>query len=302
LHDPNLPFEQREKERDMFKNLSPGAIGIRNLPLPDAIDLAKRSGFAGVHFDIREAAALADKEGIQYVRDLFESQEILPGSWSLPVAWRVDEQWQQDLEKLPHLAAIGRDLRCTRISTPCPSSSDEREYEENFRWHVARFRPIAEVLKEFGCRLGLEFIGPKTSRMRRRYEFIYTMEGMMELAEAIGTGNVGLLLDAWHLYTSGGSIEDLDRIAADDVVLVHVMDAPAGIPRDEQIDNVRRLPMETGVIDLPGLMQKLKAMGYDGPVMPEPFSARINAIEDPLEAAQLAAWYMDKLWEASGLS
>lgn len=286
----------------MFKNLSSGAIGIRNVPLPDAIDLAKRSRFEGVHFDIREAAALVDKEGIQYVQNLFESRGILPGSWSLPVAWRDDEQWEQDLEKLPRLAAVGRDLRCPRVNTWCPPSSDEREYDANFQWHVARFRPIAEVLKEFDCRLGIEFIGPKTSRVRRQYEFIYTMEGMMELAEAIGTGNVGLLLDAWHLYTSGGSVSDLDQITADDIVVVHVNDAPPGIPRDEQIDNVRQLPMETGVIDLPGFMQKLKALGYDGPVMPEPFSKRINDIEDPLEAALLAARYMDRLWEAGGLA
>ena len=64
---------------------------------------------------------------------------------------------------------------------------------------------------------------------------------------------------------------------------------------------MRRLPMETGVIDLPGFMKKLVAMGYDGPVTPEPFSARINAIEDPLEAARFAAEYMDKLWRAAGL-
>ena len=65
---------------------------------------------------------------------------------------------------------------------------------------------------------------------------------------------------------------------------------------------MRRLPMETGVIDLPGFMIKLAGLGYDGPVTPEPFSARINAIEDPLEAAQLAAGYMDQMWVAAGLA
>jgi sugar phosphate isomerase/epimerase len=124
----------------------------------------------------------------------------------------------------------------------------------------------------------------------------------MELAEAIGTGNVGLLLDAWHLYTSGGSMEDLDKITAQDVVTVHVNDAPAGVEREEQIDNVRALPMETGVIDLATFMQKLDGMGYDGPITPEPFSARVNAIEDPLEAAQVVAGYMDELWKAGGLA
>ena len=102
-------------------------------------------------------------------------------------------------------------------------------------------------------------------------------------------------------YTSGGSVEDLDQISAEDIVTVHVNDAPEGLALEEQVDNDRRLPMETGVIDLPGFMGKLSAMGYDGPVTPEPFSKRINAIDDPVEAARLAAVYMDKLWKAGGL-
>jgi sugar phosphate isomerase/epimerase len=286
----------------MFKNLSPEAIGIHGLSLPEAIELASESGFGGIDFSIREAADLAGEYGVAYLRGLFEGAGILPGQWGLPVAWNRDDQWERDLDQLPGLAALGHDLGCTRTAIWCPSWSDDRDYDENFAWHVARFRPIAQVLRAQGCRLGLEFIGPKMSRTAGKYEFIYTLAGMMELAEAIGTGNVGLLLDAWHLYTSGGSIHDLDRITEQDVVTVHVNDAPAGVARDEQIDTVRRLPMETGVIDLPGFMHKLDEMGYDGPVTPEPFSERINAIEDPLEAAHLAAQTMDQLWKASGLA
>jgi len=168
---------------------------------------------------------------------------------------------------------------------------------------VDRFGPIAETLAAQDCKLGIEFIGPKTLRTGRRYPFIHTLEGMMRLSDAIGTGNVGLLLDAWHLYTSGGTLEDLDAITADDVVTVHVNDAPQGVPLEAQIDNVRCLPMETGVIDLPGFMRKLASMDYEGPVTAEPFSARLNEIaaDDPERAARLTKSKMDALWEAAGL-
>jgi sugar phosphate isomerase/epimerase len=285
----------------MFKNLSPGAIGIRGLSLAEQIDLAKTTGFGGIDFSIREAAALADEQGIKTVRALFEDAGVLPGQWGLPVAWNKDEQWQEDLKDLPRLAALGRRLGCTRTATWCPPASNERAFDENFAWHVDRFRPIARVLADNGCRFGIEFIGPKTIRARAQHTFIYTLGGMMELAHAIGTGNVGLLLDAWHLYTSGDSLDVLDQITAKDVVTVHVNDAPEGLSLDEYVDNDRRLPMETGVMDLPGFVKKLAGMGYDGPVTPEPFSARVNAIEDPLEATQLVAEHMDKMWAESGL-
>lgn len=71
----------------------------------------------------------------------------------------------------------------------------------------------------------------------------------------------------------------------------------------ERVDTLKvALPMETGVIDLVGFMRALREMGYDGPVMPEPFSQRLNdlAATDPEAAAREAARSMDALWWAAG--
>ncbi len=286
----------------MFKNLSAGAIGIRGLNLAQTIDLARQIGFGGIDFDIVEAAQLADTHGIDYVRNLFAEAGVRPGQWGLPVAWNKDDQWEQDLERLPKLAALGQALGCTRTATWCLSGSNERPFKENWAWHVARFQPIARILADYGCRLGIEFLGPQTIRARFKYEFIYTLGGMMALAREIGD-NVGLLLDAWHWFTSGDGLDALDTLSAQDVITVHVNDAPPGLSLDAYVDNDRRLPMETGVIPLPALLKKLHALGYDGPITPEPFSKRINdvAAQDALAAGLLIAEYMRRLWRAAGL-
>jgi sugar phosphate isomerase/epimerase len=287
----------------MYATISPDALGIRGLSLSEAINLARDSGFAGLSFDSRAAARAVDQHGLPAVQDEFTGAGVKPAIWNLPVAWRDDDQWRADLLELPRLAATARDLGATRTATYMPSGSDERPFRENFDWHVARLRPIAEILHYEGCRFGIEFIGPKTYRAAFRHEFIHTLDGVIELIAAIGTGNVGLLLDSWHLYTSGGTLADLERLTNDDVVVVHVNDAPAGVAPEDQIDTVRTLPMETGVIDLVGFMRALQEMAYDGPVMPEPFSQRINdlAASDPEAAAREAARSMDALWQAAGL-
>jgi len=287
----------------MYTTISPDALGIRGLALPEAIDLARNAGFAGLSFQIRAAAQTIEEQGLAAVQEQFVRAGVKPALWNLPVAWRDDDQWQADLRELPRLARAARELGSTRTATFMPSGSDERPFRENFDWHVARLRPIAEVLRDEGCRFGIEFIGPKTYRAAFRHEFIYTLGGMMELIAAIGTGNVGVMLDSWHLYTSGGTLADLERLTSQDVVVVHVNDAPAGIAPDDQIDTVRALPMETEVIDLVGFMRALRKMGYDGPVMPEPFSQRLNdlAAGDPAAAAREAARSMDALWRAAGL-
>ena len=82
----------------MFKNLGAGMIGIRDLSLPETVKLAKQTGYAGIDFNIREAAALVDQQGLSYVRDLFESNNILPGQWSLPVVGIMKRHGRQSLQ------------------------------------------------------------------------------------------------------------------------------------------------------------------------------------------------------------
>ena len=56
---------------------------------------------------------------------------------------------------------------------------------------------------------------------------------------------------------------------------------------DELQDLSRAMPQETGRSDLAGFMRALGRLGYDGPVMAEPFSRRVEALaaDDPLAAA-----------------
>ena len=284
----------------MYKTLSPGALGIRGLSLTESLKLAKETGFEGLDFSIAEAAALADEHGADHVRALFDDAGVKYGAWGMTVRWQ-HEDWREDLAALPKYAALGAELGALRTSTWCPPSSTEREFDENFAWHLERFKAIAEVCSDHGIRFGIEFIGPQTLRPADQHDFIYNMEGMLELAAACGTGNVGLLLDVWHLYTSGGSVADMDKISNADIVNVHVNDAPLGLTMATYDDHDRRLPTETGVLPLEGFMKKLAALGYDGPVTPEPFSKRINALDDPREAAAETAKYMERLWALGGL-
>ena len=176
-----------------------------------------------------------------------------------------------------------------------PPGHNELTYLQNFEQHKRRLRKVAKLLKDYDIRLGLEFIGPRTSRARYRFGFICTQLGMMELPEEIGTGNVGLLLDSWHWYTSHGTVEELLRLSSKDVVHVHVNDAPAGIPVDEQIDNRRKLPVTTGVIDLKGFINALVKIGYDGPVECEPFDQELRKMEDNA-AIQKTIDALNRLW------
>jgi len=52
----------------MVACLSPGAIGMR-MALPDALKLAAATGFEGLELNIGEAADLAERHGVEVVKD-----------------------------------------------------------------------------------------------------------------------------------------------------------------------------------------------------------------------------------------
>lgn len=286
----------------MFINLMAGGIGIRDVTLPQTIELAKKHGFAGIDFNIVEAGKLADEHGVAYVKDLFAKAGVLPGGWGAPVNMRGDaaefKQSVADLGKYADLAvALGSNRALGGIS-PC---SDDKNWDEQWAWAIEHYAPVAQTLKEHGCRYGLEFIGPKTIRGKRKYEFIYSMKDTLKFAKAIGTGNMGVLLDHWHLYTSYGTIDEVRALTNADVVAVHVNDAPKGIDVDEQIDNRRLMPLESGVLDIKSFLEALKSIGFDGPVTCEPFSARINAMSADEALAETAAT-MRKAFALAGVA
>ena len=284
----------------MFKNLSTGAIGIR-ANMKEGLELARTAGFEGLDLDIGEAGQIAAEHSVQFVKELWAGAGIKMGGWGFGVNWRgSDADYYAGLAQLPARAELAAELGCYRTTTVVGPASNDMTYQENWDFSVKRLRPVAEILKEHGHSLGLEFIGPATSRKSAKHLFAYSMDAMLGLAAAVGTGNVGLLFDTWHWYTCRSTIDDVRKLSTADVVYVHINDAPAGIDADEQIDNIRCLPAETGVIPLTELMHILTDIGYEGPVTPEPFSQTVNAME-PIDAAKATSASLDKVWASAGL-
>ncbi|GAB2550216.1 sugar phosphate isomerase/epimerase family protein [Gracilibacillus alcaliphilus] len=228
------------------------------------IELAAAYGFGAVDL---EAKSLIDEYGVEGARELLDKHSMILGSVGLPVEWRQSEEiFQRDLVKLPEAAKAAADLGCTRCCTYILPSTDQKS-AHFMALTIKRLRTCAEILDAYGVRLGLEYVGPHHLRTAWQNPFIWTQQETLDLMDAIGLSNVGLLLDAFHWYTNGLTNEDILALSKEQITHVHINDAP-NVAVEDVLDNDRLYPGE-GVIDLNGFLTSLKAIGYDGPISQE---------------------------------
>ena len=264
----------------MYSALSAGAIGVSFDTLDRGLELARIGGFEGLELPGEMVRQAVISEGASSVREKFERAGIRPAGFGLPVDFRGDDYDQEEaIRTLKPIAHAMREIGVTRCATWIMPADNERNHDAMWDLHVSRLAPLNEVLHDEGIGLGLEFVGPKTLRDGFRYPFVYTIKGMLSMCAAIGPGT-GLLLDIFHLFTSGGTLDQLRRTPRSRIIYVHINDAREGRELHEQIDNERELPGATGILDLPGFMAALKEMGYDGPVVAEPFLESLKSLPD----------------------
>ena len=269
-------------ETKFYTCLSLGRIGFK-ATFGDSLDLAAKYGFGAVDPDAGYFAQLSD-DGLAKLLDEMKSRNLRLGDAGLPVDFRRDEAaFNKGLAKLPDVAKVLQKAGVTRVSTYILSFDNDLTYLQNFRSHACRLRACAEILKDHGQRLGLEYVGPRTSWRSQRHPFIHTLSEAKELIVAIGTGNVGVQLDSFHWFNAEETQEDILTLRNEDVVTVDLNDAPAGLTPDEQKDLSRELPAATGVIPVKDFLDGLRKIGYDGPIHAEPFNKALRAL--PIDQA-----------------
>ena len=258
----------------MYINLCPGAIALSYSNHFELIDDAKKHGFGGVDF----LTHLIDSdEQLEKVIKAKEDAGLKWGLFGMPCDFLAvsDSEFDANLALLnDKILPMAKKAGCLRSYNHIWSGSNDMESADYYKWLIKRINAIVETCAKFDVLYGLEFLGAKTLMESFKHPFNRKLNKHLELLLKIDNqNNVGLILDTFHFHTSGATIEDLKLIPADmQIVNVHTNDAPSGVAIDDHEDMNRRLPAETGVIPLDAIMAFLKARGYDGPVICEPFN------------------------------
>jgi len=278
-----------------------GSIG-HVLSFPESCRVAKKYGFDAVNADrtfVREQGALN-------AADLMQQHNIQPGAFAFSAAFNgcyTDGEFEQSLIHFEKDLSACREAGFKCCVGYVQPSSDRLDYYEHFALLSQRLKRIKPFLEAYDVRLGLEFIGPTTMRVQRKFDFIHTMDGLRSLIAAACAQNcVGFKLDALHWYTSGAGLLDIEKLSPEEVVYVEINDGLKGdYNRFTLPEFQRELPSATGTINLVGMLQKLDAMGFQGPVVVEPWNAPLREMR-PEEAVKTVKLALDSCLDQAGIN
>jgi sugar phosphate isomerase/epimerase len=238
-------------------------------PLDDVLAAAAVAGFRDVGVDELTVGA-ADPER---VAELLRSHGLSCTDVGVLRIGAGDARAQADA--FAALAsATGAGLCIAALYTPTPEEA------------LTDLRTAADALDDAGVRIALEFAP---------YGGLRTLSDAIDVCTAVGWARCGLLVDTWHFFRSDEPWQLLRSLAADQIALVHVNDAPA-MERDLVVESrFRRVPPGSGTFALAEFADALAAMGYDGVVSIEVLSSALRR-QPPADGARELLESLHRSW------
>lgn len=285
----------------MFRVLSLSQLGL-TATQSEQIELALSYGFRGLDLDVVEFHDRVQAHGLSHARRLLDSAKIKLGSFQLPFDPAADEEvFKRGLDQLKPWAELAATVGCLRAVTIVAPTSAQRPYHENFEFHRKRYNEVATVLAPFGIRLGIGFSAVPSKNSEQSFEFIRTFDALVLLVGTVASRNVGILADVWQLWRSGGRIEDLRKLAPQQLVAVRICNAPADQLPEATDESARLLPGTAGAIDASAVLGLLAEIGYDGPITPNPARQQFENLNREA-IVKTVAQDLEKAWKSANLT
>ncbi|QJD84527.1 sugar phosphate isomerase/epimerase family protein [Cohnella herbarum] len=220
----------------------------------EQIQVAAQAGYAGIEIWMKDLQAYAENGGSVAglrSRAAYLGIEIVNAISFLPwadadEAVRTKGRLQTD-EELTLLAELG----CPAFAAPPFGNVESVTLEEM----AVRFAQLNEQARSYGISPILEFWG--------RAKKLSTLSEAVSVAKQSGVGDVKLLLDPFHMYTGGSSLDDLSAINGSSIGIVHANDYPLQPPRETITDEDRLFPGD-GIAPSAEFARLLTASGYQG--------------------------------------
>jgi len=255
------------------------ASTIRPTPIMDKIKIAAEAGYTGIelwHDEIDDylqgGGALSDLRKMLEDRGLAVPTTIYLAGWFETTG----DEYLRGLDECKRRMEQSVTLGAPYIIAGPPGGTAD------YAVGAAHYRELLAIGREIGVLPAMEFLG--------FVEQLNTVEDALDVMTRADDENATTVVDPFHIFRGGGSVESLVKLADRQIAVSHFNDVPASPARELQHDKDRVMPGE-GEFDLHRYVDLLRQIGYNRFLSLELFREDLW-LEDPLEVARVG---LDKM-------
>lgn len=243
------------------------------------VTVAGAAKFDAIELRTEKVQEALKGKGKAEVSKLIHSSGLEVASLNALEDFSIDERQSAKMmdqaEEMMRICGVIGSKTIVAISAPMLPNTKEHDVAQRTKASLER---LVQLGSEYRVNICFEFLGFKSRSIR-------ALEESWCILRETALSQVNLVIDTFHFYVGGSSLDSLQDIPAERISIVHINDVERK-PRDELRDGDRVLPGE-GVMNLGSLVDRLKAKGYAGPLSVELFREDYWK-QDPLSVARKA--------------
>ncbi|GAK14057.1 sugar phosphate isomerase/epimerase [Geomicrobium sp. JCM 19039] len=239
----------------MIQRLSLNQITTENWGLEEAIKGCERHEISHISIWRHKLQAFGLTETKASLRDAGVNVSSLCRGGMFPAETTSERKANIEDNKwaIEEAAELGTDV----LVLVCGGMSSHN-LSESRKWVREGIEQIVPFAEEHGVKLGIEPLHPMYAADR---SVITTLGEANALKQSIGSEQVGVVVDVFHVWWDVNLYEEIQR-AASSILGFHVSDWKVPLP---DVFKARAM-MGDGVIDIPRIRAAVEQSGYGGPI------------------------------------
>lgn len=242
----------------------------------DKIHAASKAGFAQIELWRQDVEAFAP--GAEALGPTLADQDLGLTDYQVLLDFDGAPDTKREAKRREALSMLDTAVRVGAGTLLTPASTDRDcvsgRVVEDMAW-------LASEAAGRGLRIAYEGMAWSTHH--------HSLPSAWDVVRQVGADNLGLVVDAFHIFVRGRDASDLDGIPMEAIYLVQLSDLDHAVAPADLIDTARhhRLLPGEGHFPIETILERLDRGGYAGPLGLEVFNDDLKAA-DPIETAARA--------------
>ena len=218
---------------------------------------AKAAGFAYLEIWAEKLRTFLQHKTTLELSELIANSGVPPLSINSieHVTFRDSDTWNGIKEQCEELSEIAEKIGCPFIvvvPSPLPNTGVTRT--EVIAESARVLGQLCDIAARHNVSLAFEFLGQTDCS-------VPTLDLAHEIVRATERSNLGVVIDSFHFYAGGSTIEMVEALDPNLIYVFHINDAE-NLPREQLLDKHRLLP-GLGILPLRELTGAFRKIGYD---------------------------------------